>query len=118
MHRLLQFGLVVSLSVAPCADAAEKYPTERIRIVMPFPPGGATDILAREIAERFQDRFGIPVIVDARPGASGTIGSDQVEKSPPRRLSVAADVDTPHHQSEPVQKAALRYEAGFHPRSR
>ena len=82
MRRLLQIGYVISVMVAPCADAAEKYPTERIRIVMPFPPGGATDILAREIAERFQDRFGIPVIVDARPGASGTIGSDRREIAP------------------------------------
>ena len=108
MRQLLQIGFVISVMVAPCADAAEKYPTERIRIVMPFPPGGATDILAREIAERFQDRFGIPVIVDARPGASGTIGSDQVAKSPPDG-SVLLLMST-HHTINPSLFKKLPYD--------
>ena len=58
------------------------YPSRSIRIVVPFPPGGSTDVAARTIAERLANDFGQPVIIDNRPGAGTTIAAAQVATSP------------------------------------
>src|SRR5687768_6199427 len=59
------------------------YPAKPIRIIVPFAPGGATDILARAIGQKMTEGLGQPVIVDNRPGAGGNIGSDVVAKAQP-----------------------------------
>ena len=58
------------------------FPSRPIRLVVPFPPGGSTDVAARTIAERLANDFGQPVIVDNRPGAGTTIAATQVAASP------------------------------------
>ena len=63
--------------------SGQAYPAKPIRIVVGFAPGGPTDIYARLIGQKFTAAWGQPVIVDARPGASGNIGADLVAKSPP-----------------------------------
>jgi tripartite-type tricarboxylate transporter receptor subunit TctC len=69
--------------LAPLAPAeAQPYPNRPIRIVVPFPPGGATDIVGRVIAQKLGDSFGQAVFVDNRGGAGGAIGSEAVAKSP------------------------------------
>jgi tripartite-type tricarboxylate transporter receptor subunit TctC len=62
---------------------AQSYPAKPIRIVVGFAPGGPTDIYARLIGQKLTAAWGQPIIVDARPGASGNIGADVVAKSPP-----------------------------------
>lgn len=65
------------------SPAAQDYPTKPIRLVVPFTPGGSTDILARLIGIKLYESFGQQVIIDNRPGAGGNIGVDLVAKSAP-----------------------------------
>ncbi len=60
---------------------AQPYPAKAVRIVVPFPPGGVTDILGRAVAQRLTDAFGQSFVIDNRPGAGGTLGSNLVAQS-------------------------------------
>src|SRR5262245_35077633 len=81
LHALLPLALAVLLPV-PYA-AAQGYPSKPIKIVVPFPAGGTTDIVARLVAQRMSDTLGQPVVVENRAGAGGTLGAEAVAKSPP-----------------------------------
>jgi tripartite-type tricarboxylate transporter receptor subunit TctC len=63
-------------------SSAISYPTKPIRLVVPFPAGGATDIFARTLSQKLAEKIGSPVVVENKPGAGGTLGSDLVAKSP------------------------------------
>ncbi len=77
-------SLVALFVGAPGAvEAQSAYPSRTIRIVAPFAPGGASDILSRLIAKELSERWKQPVIVENKPGAGGTIGADFVAKAPP-----------------------------------
>ncbi|MGA0570226.1 Bug family tripartite tricarboxylate transporter substrate binding protein [Variovorax sp. VNK109] len=73
---------VAVATFAPVAAQAQAFPTKPIRIVVPFPPGGSTDLLARRIGEKLAAAWGQPVVVENRAGAGGTVGADYVAKSP------------------------------------
>jgi tripartite-type tricarboxylate transporter receptor subunit TctC len=70
-------------SFAPSAQTAADYPSRAVRIIVGFPPGQATDIIARLVAEGMSARLGQSFIVDNRPGAAGIIGTELAVKSPP-----------------------------------
>jgi tripartite-type tricarboxylate transporter receptor subunit TctC len=74
-------ALLLASAAAPAM--AQAWPSRPIRIVVPFPPGGSTDLLARRLAERMGPRLGQTVLVENRPGAGGTTGADLVAKSAP-----------------------------------
>ncbi|TMH54501.1 MAG: tripartite tricarboxylate transporter substrate binding protein [Betaproteobacteria bacterium] len=73
-------GLVLALVAG--AVVAQQWPSKPIKWVVPFAPGGTTDILARTIGEKLSVTLGQPIIVDNKPGAGGGVGADQVAKSP------------------------------------
>jgi tripartite-type tricarboxylate transporter receptor subunit TctC len=81
--RSIWMGLLVGASLLPASAMAQEYPKKQpIKIVVPVPPGGTTDAIARITAEFLQRRIGQSVIVENKPGASSTIGADFVAKSP------------------------------------
>jgi tripartite-type tricarboxylate transporter receptor subunit TctC len=81
IRRLQRAALAALLTVCFTGAWAQAYPTKPIRLVVPFPAGGTTDILAREVGQRLSVTFGQPIVIDNRPGAAGNIGADLVAKS-------------------------------------
>lgn len=81
MLKKLMLALVFGLQ-AVAAGADEAYPSKPIKFVVPYPPGGPTDLMARLLQTQLQAKLGATVIVDNRSGAGGNIGSDYVAKSP------------------------------------
>ena len=79
---------MAALAAALCAfgtgeSAAQAFPSKPIRLVVPFPPGGPTDAFARLLANRLQDTWKQPVIVESKPGAGTVVGTDFVAKAAP-----------------------------------
>jgi tripartite-type tricarboxylate transporter receptor subunit TctC len=73
----------VALGASFCALAAESYPARPIRILVPFPAGGAGDLIARTLGEQLTSQMGQPVVVDNRPGAGGRLGTEILAKAEP-----------------------------------
>ena len=85
-RRALVHGAAASaaLGLTPAlAQNAGHWPDHPVRLVVPYPAGGSTDVLFRILAERLKDKLGQSVVVENKPGASGNIGIDQIAKSPP-----------------------------------
>ncbi len=83
MRRLIIFTLVLLACGAGGVTHAQTYPQRPIRLIVPFPPGGATDANARALAKELESLLGQPLVVDNRGGANGIIGSDLVAKAAP-----------------------------------
>jgi tripartite-type tricarboxylate transporter receptor subunit TctC len=82
MHRLRIAFLAFAMGFAPAFAAAQAYPAKPVKMVVPFAAGGATDVVARLLAQKLTDAWGQSVIVENRAGAGGNIGADVVAKSP------------------------------------
>ena len=89
MHRAGLIRNVMIAAALACAlgaaheARAQAYPAKSIRLVVPFPAGGTTDVVARMISQKLNEAFGQPVLVDNRPGAGGNIGAEIVATAPP-----------------------------------
>jgi len=80
--RIFRMAMFTALCALAAGVGAQTYPSGPIRIVVPYPPGGGTDILGRQIAQRLNESWNVPVIIDNRGGASGTIGTALAAKAP------------------------------------
>ena len=85
MHkRLLNTGLMaVAVGLVIGAGSTVAYPTKPITLVVPFPPGGSTDIVGRVVADGLSKELGQPVVIENRGGAGGTVGTAVVAKAAP-----------------------------------
>src|SRR5436309_4479390 len=95
-QRILKLTLTVLAAVVLNANSvtAQTYPSKPIRLIVPFPPGGSTDVGARLIAEHLSRAFGQQVHVENRSGANGTIGVEAVAKSTPDGYTILITTDT------------------------
>src|SRR5437773_7806931 len=81
MHRLIR--TLVFATLLPLAAAAQQFPNKVVRLLVPFPPGGATDVIGRLVSAKMQEVWGQPVVVENKPGAGTVVGTDYVAKSAP-----------------------------------
>ena len=84
--------LLIAAQAAPLG--AQSYPNKPIRLILPFPPGGATDILGRIIGQKLSERLGQPVVADNRPGGAGNIGLEATAKAKPDGYTIVLTVQT------------------------
>lgn len=109
IHRLA-LALPIGLAIAATPALAEPtYPSRPIRMVVPYPAGGASDVVARMIADKLRLALGQPVIVDNRPGASGIIGTQAVAKAPADGYTILV------HNTVLIQQPAVMEKLPFDP---
>ena len=96
IFALAGLGLFASGASAqsPSKSALQAYPNRPVQIIVPFTPGTGMDILARTVGQKLSERWGQPVIVDNRPGASGNIGTDMVVKAAPDGYTLLITANT------------------------
>jgi tripartite-type tricarboxylate transporter receptor subunit TctC len=92
----MRFLIVLSVFIANAAFAQQTFPSKPVRFIVPFPPGGATDIIARITAAKMGDAWGQPVVVENRAGAAGSIGSDAVAKATPDGHTILMGTTSTH----------------------
>ena len=105
-------GLVIGalcVSAMSAAQTTNTYPNQAIRMVVPYPPGGPTDITARVVAAEMSKTIGQSVVIDNRPGASGMIGSEMVTKATPDGYTLLANASI--HVINPSVYPDMRFDA-------
>jgi tripartite-type tricarboxylate transporter receptor subunit TctC len=107
--------LAFVLALAAAAVQAQPYPTRAVRLVVPFPASGATDILARVVAEKLAESLGEPVPVENRPGAGGSLGSALVAKAAPDGYTLLMATTSTHSIGPALQKLPYDPEKDFAP---
>jgi tripartite-type tricarboxylate transporter receptor subunit TctC len=87
--RALNTALAALALLIPASALAQSWPDKSIRLVVPFPAGGPTDIIARVVGQAMTDALGQPVVIDNRGGAGGVTGTDQVARAAPDGYTLA-----------------------------
>jgi tripartite-type tricarboxylate transporter receptor subunit TctC len=86
--------LLAALALLPCIALAQTYPAKPVRIIVPFPPGGTTDLIARIVQPKFQENLGQTVLIENRAGAGGSVGAAEVAKAAPDGYTLLMVFDT------------------------
>ena len=102
-HR---FAACLALTLAFAGAAHAQWPTKPIKMVVPFPAGGPTDVMTRALSDKLSQALGQAVVVDNKPGAGGTIGSDLVAKSAPDGYTLLMATSSTHSVGPSLQKLA------------
>ncbi len=108
-HALLAAGLLGVLPVALPGAAAQAYPARPIRLVVPFPPGGSTDVIARMVAQRLGDALKTQVVVDNKPGVGSVLGTDLVAKAAPDGYTLVVSAN-PAIAPGPLMRTSMPYD--------
>ena len=108
---LIRLVLLVAALAAPLGAMAQPYPNRPVRMIVGFPPGGGTDILARIVAQKLADAWKQQVVVENRPGASATIAATAVARSAPDGYVLSMGQLTPNAIAPALQQAKLQYDA-------
>ena len=96
---------VFALALSVAAGAAHaQWPAHALKLIVPFPPGGGTDLVARSVAAKLAEAFNQPVVAENRPGAGGTIGADAVAKAAPDGYTIGIATSSTHPASVVLQK--------------
>ena len=103
--RALALGLAVAL---PGAALSQAFPAKPVRLVVPFPPGGATDIIARLLGQKLQEIWGQTVLIEYKPGGGTVVGTDFVAKSPPDGYTMGVVITA--HVINPGLRTDLPYD--------
>src|SRR5205809_5348171 len=104
--RLIRFTACIAAMACAPALHAQTYPSRPIRLIVPFPPGGSSDSVARIVVQKFSEGLGQPVVIENRPGVAGLLGSEAVAKAAPdgyplRLGSVSSLAVAPHMFANP-----------------
>ena len=110
MNKLLSL-VCAALVALPIGASAQSWPNRPVRLVIPFPAGGATDIIGRSLAQSLSGALGQQVVVDNKPGAGGTIGSDLVAKAAPDGYTILLATSSTHSIGPVLNPARMPYDA-------
>jgi tripartite-type tricarboxylate transporter receptor subunit TctC len=106
---VLAAAAVFVANEAHTQTAADKYPEKPIKIIVPFAPGGSTDILARVIGQKLTEKWGQPVVIETRPGAGTMIGTQAAAKAEPDGYTLIVVVS--NHTTNPALNPSMPYDA-------
>jgi len=104
--------LAATFALAATAALAQPYPNKSVKLIVPYPPGGATDVIGRVMAQRLTTALGQQVVVDNRGGAGGNIGAEAVAKSAPDGYTLLMGALTSHSIMATLEKGTIRYDLG------
>src|SRR5688572_15071345 len=100
----MSMRILLAVLLLLAGNASAQYPNRPIKMIVPFPPAGATDIVGRIVAARLQERLGQPVVVENRPGAGGSLGSDLAAKAAPDGYTILMATSSTHSIGPVLQK--------------
>ncbi|WP_424812225.1 Bug family tripartite tricarboxylate transporter substrate binding protein [Roseococcus sp. YIM B11640] len=109
MIRTTRRGLMAAAALATPAIAQEAWPSRPIRCIVPLPPGGGTDQTARVATRRLSEALGVPVVVENRPGAGGTVGTEAVARAAPDGYTIGIATSSSHPVA-PIFRRDLPYD--------
>ena len=102
--RVIALLCALAAAISAGTVLAQAWPSRALKIIVPFPPGGGTDLVARSVAARLGEALGQPVVAENRPGAGGTIGADAVAKAAPDGYTIGIATSSTHPASVALQK--------------
>ncbi len=103
-------ALMFAIPLGATAQNADSYPNQPIRLIIPYPPGGATDVIGRIVGKNLSDEIGQQVVIENRGGAGGNIGAAEVARAKPDGYTLLMGALTSHSVMATLQKGKLQYD--------